>query len=63
MTARTITVSWECPACGHRHKWTWDAADATENAITMHCDMCRSTTKTRLVQIGRRVWAALWPGR
>lgn len=60
---RTDTIAWECAHCGHRHLWKWEPGDATEGTIRMHCDKCGAHTFTRMVQIGRQAWAALWAGR
>lgn len=56
------TIAWECAGCGHRHLWKWARGEANQCSILMHCDMCGATTRTTLVQIAARVWAALWPG-
>jgi hypothetical protein len=57
------TIAWECAGCGHRHLWKWRKGEADTVPITMFCDRCDSSTLTELVRIGKRAWAALWPGR
>ena len=54
------TISWECEHCGHRHQWQWDRGEASEGPIRMDCECCGLHTLARLVQIGKRVWAAAW---
>ena len=57
------TVAWECAGCGSRHIWKWPKGEALECEITLECEACQSTCRTKLVRVGLHAWAAIWPGR
>lgn len=57
------SVAWECPNCGHRHLLKWPRWDIqTFSHIGMHCEGCKSQAWVRLIQIGRKAWAAAFVG-
>jgi ribosomal protein L44E len=64
MSAKKVTVAWECPECGTRHLWKWPSEDvlcASQGRIKIYCDRCRNSSGTELFRIGKKAFAALWP--